>query len=89
MSSITVSPKVYELLAERAQQSNQTPDALAERLLLRSLTLEMQQWRQSFDALVERIQTRSAHFASDEIEADITVAAEEAKESRRGRRSGR
>jgi hypothetical protein len=84
-STITLSRQVYNLLVQQAQQANQTPDTLAEDLLRRSLTTETQQWRESFDALIRRVQARTSQFSSEEIEADITVAAEEVKELRRAR----
>lgn len=84
-SMITLSPQVYDLLVQRARQTCQTPDILAENLLHRSLTIETQQWRHAFDALISRVQARTSRFSSEEIEADITAAAEEMKELRRVR----
>ena len=40
-----------------------------------------------FDALLARVQANSEQYSSEEIEADITVAAQEVKELRRARRS--
>jgi soluble cytochrome b562 len=44
---------------------------------------ETQQWRQAFDALISRVQARTSQFSSEEVEADITAAANEVKELRR------
>jgi hypothetical protein len=88
--TITISPQVYELLAQQARQARQSPDAIAESLLRHSLTTEMQAWRQAFETLIARVQARTARFSSEEIEADINAAADEVKVRRctgaRGRR---
>jgi len=81
--TITISPQVYELLAQQARQARQSPDAIAESLLRRSLTTEKQEWREAFEALIARVQARTARFNSEEIEADITAAASEVRELRR------
>jgi hypothetical protein len=60
---------------------------VADDALRRYLHQEEPTWRQSFDALLARVQANSAPFSSDEIEADITAAAEEVKELRRARHS--
>lgn len=85
-STITLSQQVYDLLVQQARQVHQAPDALAESLLRHSLATNMHQWRQRFDALISQIHERTSHFSSQEIEADITNAATEAKELRRARR---
>lgn len=85
--SVSVSPDVYAMLRQRARQAKVAPEALADDALRRYLHLEEPTWRQSFEALLARIQANSEPFSSEEIEADITVAAEEVKDLRRGRRS--
>ena len=60
---------------------------LADDVLGRHLRLEEPTWRQSFDALLARVQANSEQYSAEEIEADITAAAEECKELRRARRS--
>jgi predicted transcriptional regulator len=85
--SVSVSPDVYALLRQRARQSKVSPDMVADDALRRYLHQEEPTWRQSFDALLARVQANSAPFSSDEIEADITAAAEEVKELRRARHS--
>ena len=85
--SVSVSPDVYVLLRQRASQSHVSPDTLADSTLRRYLCQEEPTWRQSFDDLLARVQAFSAQYSSEEIEADITVAAEEVKELRRVHRS--
>lgn len=84
--SVSVSPDVYAMLRQRARQVKVAPEALADDVLRRYLRLEEPTWRQSFDALLARVEANSERFTSEEIEADITAAAEEVKELRRGRR---
>lgn len=85
--SVSVSPDVYAMLRQRARQVKVAPEALADDVLRRYLRLEEPTWRQSFDALLARVEANSERFTSEEIEADITAAAEEVKELRSGRRS--
>ncbi len=84
-STITLSQQVYDELVQRAHQTRQSPDALAEDLLRHSLGTETEQWRQAFEALIQKVHARTNQFTSEEIEADITAAAEEVRESRRVR----
>jgi hypothetical protein len=85
--SVSVSPDVYALLRQRARQAKVAPEALADDVLRRYLRLEESGWRHAFDALLARVQANSEQYSSDEIEADVTAAAEEVKELRRGRYS--
>jgi predicted transcriptional regulator len=87
INSVSLSPDVYTLLRQRAQQVQTSPDALANEALRQYLSLEELAWRQSLESLIARVQARTAKFSSEEIEADITAAAEEVRESRRARRS--
>lgn len=64
-----------------------TPDMVTDDALRRYLHQEEPTWRQSFDALLERVQANPEQYSSEEIEADITAAAEEVKELRRARYS--
>ena len=84
--TISVSQHVYNLLRQRAQQAQTTADLLAENVLFEYLSQEEQAWRRAFEALIARVQARTAKFSSEEIEADITAAADEVQELRRGRR---
>jgi hypothetical protein len=86
-NSVSVSPDVYAMLRQRARQAKVAPETLADDALRRYLHLEEPGWRYAFDALLARVQANSEQFSSEEIEADITAAAEEVKELRRGRRS--
>ncbi len=85
--SISISPDVYALLRQRAGKSKVSPDRLADDALRKYLREEESSWRDAFDALLQRVQTNSAWYSSEEIEADITAAAEEVKELRRAHRS--
>lgn len=87
INSISLSPDVYTLLRQRAQQVQTSPDTLANEALRQFLSLEEQTWRQSLESLIARVQARTAEFSSEEIEADITAASDEVRESRRARRS--
>ncbi len=46
-----------------------------------------ERWQTEFQALTARVHARTVAFASDEIEADITLAAAQAKELRRAHRT--
>jgi predicted transcriptional regulator len=83
--TISLSSDVYTLLQERARQAQTSPDALADEALRQYLNEAEQDWRKAFEVLIARVQARTVDFAADEIEADITTAADEVKESRRGR----
>jgi hypothetical protein len=87
-NTISLPPDVYILLRERAQQEHTSPDTLAELAVRRYLGSNQQDWRTSFESLLAKVQSRTAAFASEEIEADIAAAAEEVKERRRARRAG-
>lgn len=87
-TTISIPPDVYSLLEERAQQEQTSPNAVAEAALRQYLSAESQNWRTVFDELIAKVHSRAAIFTSDEIEADITAAADEVKESRRARRAG-
>jgi predicted transcriptional regulator len=84
--SISLSQEVYSLLQQRAQQARTSPDTLAEDALRRQLGLAEPRWQQASDRLLAKVQAHSASFDPDEIEADITAAADEVKELRRARR---
>ncbi len=74
-------------MRQRARQSRVSPDSLANDALRRYFGQEEPAWRQAFDALLARVQVHSLQYTSEEIEADITAAAEEVKELRRASRS--
>ncbi|HSN75088.1 MAG TPA: hypothetical protein VL334_08360 [Anaerolineae bacterium] len=69
------------------RRSEISPDTLADDVPDHHLRLDEPTWRQSFDALLARLQANAEQYSSEEIEADITVAAEEVEELRRARRS--
>jgi len=84
---VSISQQVYGLLRQQAQQARTSPDQLAETVLREHLSHEERTWREAFETLIARVHARTAWFTSEEIEADITVAAIEARELRRARRS--
>ena len=86
INSVSLSPDVYTLLRQRAQQIQTSPDALANDALRQYLNSEERAWQQALEALIAQVQARTARFSSEEIEADITAAAE-VGELRRARRS--
>jgi hypothetical protein len=86
MYHISVSSQVYDLLKQRAQQSQTSPDRLAEQVLRLHLSADQENWHQEFELLLAKVRARTFHFNSDEIEADIIAAGEEVKEIRRARR---
>ena len=87
INSVSLSPEVYTLLRQRAQQVQTSPDTLANEALRQYLSLEELAWRQSLESLIARVQARTAKFSSEEIEADITAVSDEVRESRRARHS--
>jgi hypothetical protein len=84
--TLSISESLYNLLRQRAQQADTSPDELAEELLYNSLN-EARTGRERIRALMETIHARNAKFTSEEIEADITLAAQEVQEARRANRS--
>jgi len=88
MSSVVTLPAhLYERLTLKSQQLKCTPDDVVADLVRRYLSESGDSWQAEFEALLARVHTRVAAFSSDEIEADITLAAAEAKEVRRARRA--
>lgn len=75
---------VDELNDEQAQQTLEFARRLQRHNTLKSL--DEAKWRREFEALLTRIQARTATFSSEELEADITVAAREVEDARRVRR---
>lgn len=86
-SVITLPHQLYERLALKSQQFKRTPDDVVTDLVKRYLNEFDDRWQAEFQALLARVQARTAAFSSDEIEADITLAAAEARELRRARRA--
>jgi len=84
--TISLSQDIYTLLKERARQAQTSPDALADEALRQYLSQVEQDWQAAIKSLFARVQARTAGFDANEIEADITAAADEVKESRRARR---
>jgi delta 1-pyrroline-5-carboxylate dehydrogenase len=88
MSAVISLPhQLYERLAQKSQQLNRTPEAVVTDLVQTFLNEADEQWQAEFQALIAQVQARTAVHPADEIEADITVAAAEARELRRARRA--
>lgn len=80
MYNVTISPDVYTVLRQRAQQSRSSPDKVADEVLRTYFSREEQTWQRAFESLIFRVQARTIPFSSTEIEADITTAADEVRE---------
>jgi len=78
---------LYEHLALKSQRLERTPEEVVTDLVRRYLGEPDDRWQAEFQALLARVQARTAAFSSDEIEANITLAAAEARELRRARRA--
>lgn len=83
-SIITLPHHLYDRLTLESQRLNRTPDDAVADLVRRYLSEFDDSWQVEFEALLARVHAKTAAFSSDEIEADITVAATEAREARRG-----
>jgi len=86
-SIITLPSQLYEHLALKSKRLRRTPEEVVTDLVRRYLGEPDDRWLAEFQALLARVQARTAAFSSDEIEADITLAAAEARELRRARRA--
>ena len=83
MHSIAISPEMYTMLRQRAQQTGTSPDKVVEEVLRVYFGREEPAWQRAVESLIAKVQARTSHFESDEIEADITAAADEVRELRR------
>jgi predicted transcriptional regulator len=86
MYTIAVSPEMYTVLRQRAQQVRTSPDKVVEEALRVYFGREEQAWQHAFEGLIAKVQARTLPHSSAEIEADITAAADEVRELRRARR---
>jgi predicted DNA-binding protein len=86
-SVITLPEHLYERLMSKSQQLKRTPDDVVADLVRRYLSESDDSWQAEFVTLLARVHARTGTFSSDEIEADITMAAAEAKDARRARRA--
>lgn len=87
-ATIALPENLYQRLALKSQQLERSPETLLADLVQQYLDDAESRWRTEFEALLARVQARTGAYASAEIEADITLAANEVKEARRARRSG-
>lgn len=85
-SVVTLPENLYERLKIKSQQLNRSPEDVVADLVERYLVESDDSWQNEFEALLARVHARTAGFTSEEIEADITAAASEARKARCDRR---
>jgi len=85
--TISLPYQLYERLAIKGRQLERTPEEVVIDLVQQYLSEPNRSWQDEFLALLACVHARTAAFSSDEIEADITHAATEARELRRARRA--
>lgn len=79
---IVLSPEIYTLVQQHAQQAHTTPNDLVETALRYYLFQQDAAWQHAFLALIARVHSYTHIYDPQEIEADITAAAMEVKELR-------
>ena len=84
---VTLPSDLYERLKLKSEQLARTPDDLVSDLVEQYLSDTRSAWKTEFEALLARVRSRTATVSPQEIEADITEAAREAKDARRARRA--
>ena len=88
MDAIIILPsRLYKRLILKSRQLERAPEEIVAELVRLYLSEPDDRWQTEFQALIAHVQARAAAFSSDEIKADITSAAAEAREMRRARRS--
>jgi predicted DNA-binding protein len=85
--AVTLPSELYERLKLKSKQLARTPDDVVSDLVEQYLNDKQTAWQTEFEALLARVRSRTASACSQEIEADISRAAAEAKEARRVRRA--
>jgi hypothetical protein len=89
-TTIELEEEQLQELERLAARESRSLNELVRRAVDRYLTSQADDWGARFDALVGRVQARMpADLTADQIEADITDAAAEARAARAMRRSGR
>ncbi len=78
---VTLPSDLYERLKLKSEQLARTPDDLVSDLIEQYLSDAHTAWQTEFEALLARVRSRAATISPKEIEADITEAASEAKET--------
>lgn len=86
-NTIHLPNRLYIDLVQHSEKLERTPDELVMELVRQYLDENEVAWQARFQALLKRIHQQTESFSEDEIEADITLAAQEAKDLRRARRS--
>ena len=88
-ATITLPDNLYQRLAVKSQQLQRSPEMLLADLVQHFLDDTESRWRAEFvEALLAHVQARTRIYSPAKIETDITLAANEAKEAHRARRSG-
>ncbi len=88
MSYVIALPSyLYDRLTLKSRRARRTPEDVVVELVQQYLSQSDDSWQTEFCALVARVNARTAAFTADEIEADISQAAAEARELRRARRA--
>ena len=82
---VTLPSDLFERLKLRSEQLARTPDELVSDWVEQYLSDTHTTWESEFEALLARVHSRTISVSPQEIEADITKAAAEAKEARRAR----
>ena len=85
-ATIHLPSKLYERLSLKSRQLERAPEEVVADLVERYLTEADDSWQAQFGALLLRVHARTAAFSSEEVEADITLAARKAGELRGARR---
>jgi predicted DNA-binding protein len=85
-ATIHIPSKLYKRLSLKSRQLERTPAEVVADLVEHYLAENDDSWQAQFGALLLRVHARTAAFSSEEIEADITLAARKARELRGARR---
>ena len=76
MAILHIPENLYSRIVERASKLKTSPDIVAIQALQNYL------WQTELEVLLATIHARTRHIPSEEIEADITAAAEEVRQQR-------
>ncbi len=85
-ATILLPDNVYKRLVRKSEQLDRSPEKLVVDLVQRYLDETDSQWQADFGELLALVYSMTSAFTSEEIEADISLAASEVKEARRDRR---
>lgn len=77
-NTIHLPNRLYSDLVQRSKKLERTPDELVMELVQQFLDENEAAWRARFQSLLKRVHQHAEPFSPEEIEADITLAAQEA-----------